>query len=110
SPPSSPPAGCLVCSRGSPGASGAAAGPSVPARADDAQYHYHCKKEPCAMRQFLCTLALLAIALPTWAADAEPKPNTLTPKEIADGWLLLFDGETMFGWSDPEGDKWTIKD
>jgi hypothetical protein len=28
----------------------------------------------------------------------EPKPNTLTPKEIADGWILLFDGETTFGW------------
>src|SRR5262249_5900431 len=31
----------------------------------------------------------------------KPKPNTLTPKEIADGWILLFDGETTFGW-DPE--------
>ncbi|CAN5317426.1 hypothetical protein BH11PLA2_BH11PLA2_00270 [soil metagenome] len=29
---------------------------------------------------------------------ADPKPNTLTPKEIADGWILLFDGETTFGW------------
>ncbi len=26
------------------------------------------------------------------------KPNTLTSKEIADGWILLFDGETTFGW------------
>ena len=24
--------------------------------------------------------------------------NKLTPEEIADGWLLLFDGETTFGW------------
>jgi hypothetical protein len=24
--------------------------------------------------------------------------NSLTPKEIADGWILLFDGETTFGW------------
>jgi hypothetical protein len=31
-------------------------------------------------------------------ADEKPKPNTLTPKEIADGWVLLFDGETTFGW------------
>src|SRR5437660_12934182 len=36
------------------------------------------------------------------AAD-EPKPNTLTPKEIAEGWILLFDGETTFGWK-IEGD------
>ncbi len=26
------------------------------------------------------------------------KPNTLTAKEIADGWILLFDGRTTFGW------------
>src|SRR4051794_487942 len=31
------------------------------------------------------------------AAD-DPKPNTLTPQEVADGWILLFDGETTFGW------------
>ena len=62
------------------------------------------------MRQFLCTFALLAAVLPARAADDQPKPNALTPKEIADGWILLFDGETMFGWSVPEGDKWTIKD
>ena len=36
-------------------------------------------------------------------ADEKPKPNTLTPKEIADGWILLFDGETTFGWK-VEGD------
>jgi hypothetical protein len=29
---------------------------------------------------------------------AESKPNTLTPEEIAAGWLMLFDGETTFGW------------
>ena len=28
------------------------------------------------------------------ARSRSDKPNTLTPKEIADGWLLLFDGET----------------
>ena len=25
-------------------------------------------------------------------------PNQLTPEELADGWILLFDGETTFGW------------
>ncbi|HWQ56130.1 MAG TPA: DUF1080 domain-containing protein [Bryobacteraceae bacterium] len=28
--------------------------------------------------------------------------TSLTPKEISDGWVLLFDGETLFGWT-PEG-------
>ena len=48
------------------------------------------------MRRAILALAfLLAIALP---CRAQAKPNTLTPKEIADGWILLFDGETTFGW------------
>src|SRR6516162_11281492 len=36
-------------------------------------------------------------------ADETVKPNTLTSKEIADGWILLFDGQTTFGWQ-IEGD------
>ncbi len=31
------------------------------------------------------------------AASAADKPALLTPKEIADGWVLLFDGESKFG-------------
>jgi hypothetical protein len=42
-----------------------------------------------------CVILLFAASS---RADDKPKPNTLTPKEIADGWLLLFDGETTFGW------------
>ncbi|HEX3148983.1 MAG TPA: DUF1080 domain-containing protein [Gemmataceae bacterium] len=45
---------------------------------------------------------LLVVTAPAFAED-KPKPNTLTPKEIADGWILLFDGETTFGWK-TEGD------
>jgi hypothetical protein len=42
---------------------------------------------------------LLAAGMTCGAAAAgEKKPNSLTPKEIADGWLMLFDGETTFGW------------
>ncbi len=48
------------------------------------------------MRRSLTLLAVL-IAGTARAADA-PKPNTLTPQEIADGWIQLFDGETTFGW------------
>lgn len=39
-------------------------------------------------------LALAAAEAPA-AAD---KPNTLTRAEIEEGWILLFDGETTFGW------------
>jgi hypothetical protein len=49
------------------------------------------------MHRLLAVLLVLSLAVPCWAAD-EQKPNTLTPKEIAEGWILLFDGETTFGW------------
>ncbi len=49
------------------------------------------------MHRLLAYLSMLLMAAPGWAAD-DVKPNTLTPEEIADGWILLFDGETTFGW------------
>ena len=43
--------------------------------------------------------SLLLIALAGPAAAADPKPNALTPKQAAEGWIMLFDGETTFGWT-----------
>jgi len=43
------------------------------------------------------TLLFALLVFPAFA-DEKPKPNTLTAKEIADGWIMLFDGETTFGW------------
>jgi hypothetical protein len=43
--------------------------------------------------------AVLLVGSPAFADEKEkPKPTALGAKEIADGWLLLFDGETTFGW------------
>jgi hypothetical protein len=42
-------------------------------------------------------MTLLLTAVSVRAAETS-KPNSLTPKEIQDGWLLLFDGKTTFGW------------
>jgi hypothetical protein len=42
--------------------------------------------------------------LPARAAD--PAHNTLTPKEVSDGWILLFDGQTSFGWAPRDSAKW----
>ena len=42
----------------------------------------------------------LCIMLSGIVACAETKHNTLTEDEIAGGWVLLFDGETMTGWKD----------
>jgi hypothetical protein len=46
----------------------------------------------------LAAAMLLWLALAPGYAANRRSLNTLTPQEIADGWLLLFDGETTFGW------------
>lgn len=51
----------------------------------------------------LCGTAL-AVALITSCA---PRQNTLTEKEIADGWELLFDGKSLDQWKDFNGDSLT---
>lgn len=52
------------------------------------------------MRRILVAFLSLVFVAP--ALSQEAKPNTLTPKEIAEGWILLFDGETTLGWKSPE--------
>ena len=47
-----------------------------------------------SIRPILLALTL-AVALPTIAQTA---PNTLSAKEAAEGWHLLFDGKTSNGW------------
>jgi hypothetical protein len=61
------------------------------------------------MRYLLSFSLLLSLtALATAADDPKPKPNTLTPKEVSEGWILLFDGESTFGWKAPDESKWTV--
>jgi hypothetical protein len=49
------------------------------------------------MKWFLCPVVFLLAAAPVASAEKN-KPNVLTAKEIAEGWILLFDGKTTFGW------------
>jgi len=58
-------------------------------------------------RSILAPGALLCILAVGSAWAAQPTPNTLSPQEISAGWLLLFDGETTFGWKAAEGQPWT---
>jgi hypothetical protein len=58
-------------------------------------------------------LVTYAFAQQTKPADASP--NTLTAKEIKDGWRLLFDGKTMNGWRGAYMDSlpkkgWEVRD
>jgi len=41
------------------------------------------------------------------AAGCQPKQNVLTAQEQAEGWTLLFDGTTLDGWRDFNGDSLT---
>jgi len=45
---------------------------------------------------------------------AEPAPqyfNPLTPEQIADGWISLFDGHTLYGWEPNSADvNWSVQD
>jgi hypothetical protein len=58
-------------------------------------------------RAICSAMILFILALPVRAAE-EAKPNTLTAKEIEEGWILLFDGETTFGWAGKDRDAATV--
>ena len=45
------------------------------------------------MKNILCVLCVLPAM-----ASAQSAANTLTAKERADGWRLLFDGKSAAGW------------
>src|SRR6188474_641056 len=52
----------------------------------------------CSLIWFCCTALLAA------------EPNMLTPEEIADGWILLFDGQTDYGWRAASRANWKVAD
>ena len=59
------------------------------------------------MRRLLFLTALLLAFGPLSAAE-HSRPARLPEKEITDGWLLLFDGESTFGWHAVNDSKYTI--
>ncbi len=59
-----------------------------------------------------CACASLAVIVSVSVplALAQTAPNTLSPAEVSEGWILLFDGETDFGWT-PRGEaRWEVRD
>ena len=42
--------------------------------------------------------------------SADEQPNTLSRAEVADGWILLFDGKTDFGWKAASKANWKVAD
>jgi hypothetical protein len=55
---------------------------------------------------------MIAVFLATFARAAEPvpSPNTLTSNELSEGWILLFDGQSLFGWSKASEADWKVAD
>ncbi|HWB14692.1 MAG TPA: DUF1080 domain-containing protein [Pirellulales bacterium] len=67
------------------------------------------------MNRFLACRTLLVLIASLWAAaaaaaDTPAKHNTLSPEELAEGWILLFDGETLFGWEAANKANWHVAD
>ncbi len=50
------------------------------------------------MKKFFSTLAAAVVLAASVTSCQPPKPNTLTAAEEAEGWQLLFDGQTLNGW------------
>ncbi len=51
---------------------------------------------------------LVALGLAHFVLAAAP--NTLSPEELNDGWILLFDGETDYGWHAAKKGDWKVAD
>ncbi len=52
-------------------------------------------------------LALFAASV---AASASAAENALSTAELEEGWILLFDGETLYGWEPQSDADWQVQD
>jgi hypothetical protein len=62
------------------------------------------------MRYAAAVVAAALMAVAGGASAQNPGPNSLTQKEVSEGWILLFDGETPFGWQPRTDARWEVKD
>lgn len=61
------------------------------------------------MQRLALSIALLSCLLLAHVARAA-EPNTLTAEELEEGWLLLFDGESLYGWEPTSEADWQVRD
>jgi hypothetical protein len=60
--------------------------------------------------RFSRRLLLLAPAMSLAMNPPEPTPNSLTPEEVKAGWILLWDGNSTFGWEPIVRSDWKPSD
>ena len=56
------------------------------------------------------SITLLTTVVCVSRTDAAGTHNTLTAKELAEGWVSLFDGKTIFGWTAANKADWKVVD
>src|SRR6266704_2358144 len=61
-----------------------------------------------SIRCRICVAVLMTLA--AGLAIAQEPANTLSRKESADGWMLLFDGKSLNGWEPHVGGDWRVED
>jgi hypothetical protein len=52
---------------------------------------------------FLCFLLFILLLIPARGAEV------ITPEQAAEGWIALFDGETLFGWQPTSDANWRVE-
>lgn len=52
---------------------------------------------------------VLYVAMVGMLTVGRSAPASLTSEEIREGWIRLFDGETLFGWAPREAGEWTVE-
>ncbi len=60
----------------------------------------------CVFVAALCFGVAIGSARRVWGAEA----NTLSAGELSEGWVLLFDGQTLFGWRAASRADWSVRD
>ena len=67
-------------------------------------------ESPIASSKEAPTANTSAVTKPVDIEKKQPPKPLLSADEIADGWIQLFDGETLFGWKPNSDVNWSVAD